>query len=63
MMSMSACATAPSSGQACPQLAEYSARQQIDAADELANLEEGAVLITFVEDYLQLRDRLRIVCR
>lgn len=59
--SMSACATAPSS-QACPDLAVYSGREQIAAADEMAQLPEGSVLVRLVEDYLRLRDQWRVIC-
>lgn len=57
----SGCATATSDF-ACPEVAVYSGREQIEAADELAELGEGSVLELFMRDYLQLRDRLRIIC-
>ena len=60
-MSMSACATAPSS-QACPELASYSAREQIAAADEMAEIPEGSVIGRMIEDYLRLRDQWRAIC-
>lgn len=61
MISTAACGTV-NSDFACPEIANYSAREQIDAADELAELGEGSVLELFMRDYLQLRDRVRIIC-
>lgn len=63
MTSMSACATAPTDPMtACPTLVTYSEREQIDAADEMAALEEGSTIAKFLADYLRLRDQLRKVC-
>lgn len=61
-MSMSACATATSSAPPCPELEAYSAREQIDAADELADLPEDSVLAKMMAGYLRLRDQIRSVC-
>lgn len=61
MSSTAACGTVTSDF-ACPEIAHYSGREQIDAADELAELGEGSTLELFMRDYLQLRDRVRVIC-
>ena len=60
---ISACATAPSSIPACPREVEYTAAQQIKAADELLVLpESGMIRGTMMPDYGRLRAQAR-ACR
>jgi hypothetical protein len=61
---LSACGMAGSerSGQVCPPVVDYSADEQIRAADEVDTLPEGAVVIRMLSDYAVLRDQAR-ACR
>ncbi|MGE3478799.1 MAG: hypothetical protein AB7G80_04915 [Dongiaceae bacterium] len=57
---MSACSAAGSSAPYfCPPLAEYSISQQLQAAEELRQLPEKAMLAGMMADYALLRDQLR----
>lgn len=65
MTSLTACAATisePPPRIICPAIAEYPADLQDRAADELASLGQGAALRTFMQDYRELRARLR-ACR
>src|SRR5215213_4076781 len=55
---VSACATAASNS-ACPPLREWSADEQLRAADELALLPADSILDTMFRDYSRLRDQVR----
>jgi len=46
----------------CPMIVEYTPAFQMRAADEVQKLPEGSAVLTLVEDYGQLRDRIR-ACR
>ena len=61
-MYLSACATVVSEP-LCPPLAVYSQDFQNQAADELDALPEGSAVVSLIEDYGQLRDRIRSVCK
>lgn len=58
---LSACAPA-GSDPACLALVPYDARTQRQAAGELAALPAGAVLARMIDDYGDLRARLRGAC-
>ena len=47
----------------CPPVVEYSRSQQQKAADEIALLPEGAVLIGWMADYSVMRDQARACSR
>ena len=46
----------------CPPVVEYSAADQVRAAEEVGALPEGAVVIAMLSDYAVLRDQAR-ACR
>lgn len=58
---LSACAPAGSEP-ACPALVPYSHAVQVQAAEELAALPARAVLARMIEDYGDLRARIRGAC-
>lgn len=65
MMSIAACATAPSRVPlpVCPQIVEYSPADQAKAADELQRLPAGGVVrARFMPDYGRMRAEVR-ACR
>jgi hypothetical protein len=47
---------------ACPPVVEYSRTQQARAADEVARLPEGTLIIGWLADYAVLREQAR-ACR
>ncbi len=47
---------------ACPPVVEYTRAEQARVADELAKLQEGAVIGEWLADYAVLRDQAR-ACR
>jgi hypothetical protein len=59
---LAGCATAGSDGPLCPALVPYSPAMQQRAADELAALPRGSVLARMIEDYGELRARIRGAC-
>jgi hypothetical protein len=61
-MLSSACATTTSNSVVCPELVRYTPGFQTQAADEAEMLPEGSALVTLIEDYLHLRDRIRAAC-
>lgn len=46
----------------CPPVVEYSAADQVSAAEEVGTLPEGAVVVAMLSDYAVLRDQAR-ACR
>jgi hypothetical protein len=46
----------------CPPVVEYSASDQVRAAEEVEALPEGAVVVAMLSDYAVLRDQAR-ACR
>ena len=64
MIFLSACAMVASETplSACPPVVEYSRSQQARAADEVARLPEGTLIIGWLADYAVLRDQAR-ACR
>lgn len=57
---LSGCATAGSeSVPACPPVVAYSRTDQARAADEIAALPDGAVIVRMLSDYAVLRDQAR----
>ncbi|WP_341870498.1 hypothetical protein [Paracoccus shanxieyensis] len=46
----------------CPPVVDYTAADQARAADEVAALSEGAVIVRMLTDYAVLRDQAR-ACR
>ena len=60
---LSACAMGGSDTRApCPPVIEYSAADQVRAAEEVGALPEGAVVVAMLSDYAVLRDQAR-ACR
>ena len=60
---LSACAMAGSETRApCPPVVEYTSAEQGLAADEVAVLPQGAVIVRMLGDYAVLRDQAR-ACR
>lgn len=45
---------------ACPRLVAYSADEQRQAADEIAGLEKGSMLVKMIADYGVVRQEIRI---
>lgn len=43
----------------CPPVVEYTAAEQVRAADEVEAVPEGAVIIRMLGDYVVLRDQAR----
>ncbi len=43
----------------CPPVVEYSAADQVRAAEEVGALPEGAVVVAMLSDYAVLRDQAR----
>ena len=63
MLWLSACAMGSSEAQApCPPLVEYSASDQVRAADEVEALPESPMVVRMLGDYAVLRDQAR-ACR
>ena len=63
MFWLSACAIGSSDARApCPAVVEYSAADQVRAAEEVGALPEGAVVVAMLSDYAVLRDQAR-ACR
>ena len=58
LVSLSACATAPSEPGALPALVTYSAAEQARAADELEAMPEGSVIARMIGDYAVLRAQI-----
>jgi hypothetical protein len=61
MALLSACAP-PGSEPACFALVRYSHAAQVQAAEELAALSDGSVLARMIDDYGDLRARIRGAC-
>jgi hypothetical protein len=59
---LAGCAAAGSDGPLCPALVPYPPEVQMRAADELAALPPDSVLARLVEDYGELRARIRGAC-
>ena len=59
---LAGCATAGSDGPVCPALVPYPADVQQRAADELATLPLDSALARLIEDYGELRARIRGAC-
>lgn len=60
---LTGCATGGSETSApCPPVVKYTAADQTRAADEVAALPEGAVIVRMLSDYGVLRDQAR-ACR
>ena len=63
MLWLSGCAMVGSNmNTPCPPVVEYSAADQVRAAEEVGALPEGAVVIAMLSDYAVLRDQAR-ACR
>ena len=63
MLLLSGCAMGSSDAQAvCPPVVQYSTADQTQAAIEIEELSEGAVVVRMLSDYAVLRDQARI-CR
>lgn len=63
MLWLTACGMAGSDTQApCPPVVEYSAADQVRAAEEVGALPEGAVVVAMLSDYAVLRYQAR-ACR
>ena len=63
MLWLSACATGNSKAEVlCPPVVNYSAADQVRAADEAEALSEGAVIVRILSDYAVMRDQAR-ACR
>jgi hypothetical protein len=43
----------------CPPVVDYTAADQVRAADEVEALPEGAIVIRMLSDYAMLRDQVR----
>jgi hypothetical protein len=56
------CATEISETTICPELVVYSVAFQVQAADEIKSLPAESATTSLVQDYLQLRDRIRAAC-
>lgn len=50
-------------GTLCPPVVEYTAADQVRAADEVETLQEGAVIVRMLGDYAVLRDQARACSR
>ena len=60
MLWLSACATAGSDTRApCPPVVDYTAADQVQAADEVVALPEDAMVVRMLSDYAVLRDQAR----
>ena len=60
---LSACAMGSSDTRApCPPVVEYSAADQVRAAEEVETFPEGAIVVAMLSDYAVLRDQVR-ACR
>ena len=60
MLSLTGCATGGSDTRApCPPVVDYTAADQVRAADEVEALPEGAVVVRMLSDYAMLRDQVR----
>ena len=60
MLWLSACAMDSSDLRApCPPVVDYTAADQVRAADEIEALPEGAVIVRMLGDYAVLRDQAR----
>ncbi|AZB66190.1 hypothetical protein EBL87_21050 [Cereibacter sphaeroides] len=63
MLLLTGCAMGSSDARApCPPVVDYTAADQARAADEVAALLEGAVIVRMLTDYAVLRDQAR-ACR
>ena len=63
MLWLTACAMDGSDTRApCPPVVDYSAADQVRAAEEVGALLEGAVVVAMLSDYAVLRDQAR-ACR
>ena len=60
MLWLTACAMDGSDTRApCPPVVEYSAADQVRAAEEVETFPEGAVVVAMLSDYAVLRDQAR----
>ncbi len=59
---LAGCAAAGSDGPFCPALVPYPPELQQRAADEVAALPPNSVLARLIEDYGELRARIRAAC-
>lgn len=60
MISLSGCARVGSEGQGvCPPVVEYGSAELARAAEEVAQLPEGAIVVDWLADYAVLRDQAR----
>jgi len=62
MVLLSGCGTAISDGPFCPTLVPYSVEFQRRAAEELERLPIDSPLVRLIEDYGELRARIRGAC-
>ena len=61
MLWLTGCAMGGSDTRApCPPVVDYTTADQARAADEVAALPEGAVIIQMLSDYAVLRDQARV---
>ena len=58
-MWLTSCATGSSEIVVCPPIIEYTEAFQMEAAEELAGLPSDSAVLVLVQDYGQLRDRVR----
>jgi hypothetical protein len=60
MLLLTGCAMGGSDTRApCPPVVDYTAADQVRAADEIEALPEGAVIVRMLSDYAVLRDQAR----
>lgn len=60
MLWLTGCGMGGSDAQApCPPVVDYTAAEQVRAADEVEAVPEGAVIIRMLGDYAVLRDQAR----
>ena len=53
------CETVRSSTVVCPSIVEYTEAFQMRGASEIERLAEGSAILVLIQDYSQLRDRVR----
>lgn len=58
-MWLTSCATVGSEIVVCPPITEYTEAFQMRAADEIERLADGSAILVLIQDYGQLRDRIR----
>jgi hypothetical protein len=59
MTFLTSCATGNYSVVVCPSIVEYTEAFQMRAASEIEMLAEGSAVLVLIQDYSQLRDRVR----